>query len=595
MDFKYIVLILCLLLLLFLLYKEIARVNKARLIWRIIASTIAVICFACFIIPIKYKTQLKQNTDEIILISAGTNADSISKLKGNKYALASANFTNYKAIQIPELSYFLATNKNINRLNVYGFGFTNEELKFLNGYDLKFHPSQLPGGIISANWQPKIKTSEQLIVQGIYQNSNSQKVKLFLKGLGNAIDSVIVESKSNKKFSFKNQPKQIGKAVYQLISLQGNDTLAVEPVPFLVTEQAPMKVLILASYPDFEYKFLKKWLFENEYPLAFRSQISKNKYSSDFLNMDGFNMSQINSSSLKKFDVLIIDEEELVAIGANERTAIDNAVNSGMGIVIRVSNPKPATTLSGRFGRFELPATKDKILSLRLKSSNFKFAKLPAEQSLFIKPSLNDQPILVDANGKTLVNSSIKGSGKIVVSSIAATFNWILSGKTNDYTRYWSEVLSSAARKKPDNQSLKISPQFPAVNQKTNIIVDLGSSQKIPTLKIDSINLSPRQNIEIPFQYDAAFWAEKDGWHNLRVNESTEPIYIYKKEDWQALKNQQKINSTAVFVNNQGKSNNENITNNVINEEEVSIWWFFIAFLFVSSYLWYESRILNTK
>ncbi|RNL53220.1 hypothetical protein [Pedobacter jejuensis] len=595
MDFKHIVLLSCLLLLLFLLYKEIVRVNKARLIWRITASTIAVICFACFVIPIKYTTQLKQNSDEIILLTEGTNPDSVSKLKGNKYALASANFTNNKAIKIPELSYFLASHKNINKLNIYGFGLAEEELKLLKGYEFKFHPSELPGGIISVNWQHKIKASEQLTIQGIYQNSGNEKIKLLLKGLGTSIDSIIVEAKSNKKFSFRNQPKQIGKAVYQLISLQGNDTLAVEPVPFLVTEQAPMKVLILASYPDFEYKFLKKWLFENEYPLAFRSQISKNKYSTDFLNMDVINLSQINASSLKKFDVLIIDEEELAALGVNERAAIDNAVNSGMGVVIRVSNPKPATTLSGKFSRFELPATKDKMLSLLLKSNNFRFNKLPFEQTLFLKSSLNDQSILVDANGKTLVNSTIRGSGKMIVSSIPATFNWLLSGKNNDYTVYWSALLSNAARKKPDNQSLKILPQMPTVNQKTNFVVELGSSQKIPKLKIDSINLSPRQNIEIPFQFDAVFWAEKYGWHNLVINENTEPFYIYKQEDWQTLKNQEKINSNTKFLKNQSKSDYKNATNNVIMEEEVSIWWFFIAFLFASSYLWYESRISNTK
>jgi hypothetical protein len=592
MEFKYIAILTGLLLMAFLIYKEVRRANQGRLAWRILGSILAVVCFVLLIVPIKYETHVQQNADEVILLTQGTNLDSVAKLKGKKYALPSVDLKNTRVITIPNLSYFLKSNPNIQKLKIYGYGLSAAELEDLKGYQIVFHPSTNPSGIISANWPAKLKTSESLQVQGTYQNSGSETVKLLLKGLGKTVDSISIEAKSNKSFSFKTNPKQTGKAVYELIALQKKDTLAKEPVPVQVGDQAPMKVLILASFPDFEYKFLKNWLYENQYPLAFRSQISKNKYASDFLNMDGFNLSQINSTSLKKFDILIIEEEELAAISPGERASIDLAVKNGMGLLIRIANLKASTTLSGKFSRFESPVLKGKTLNLTLAEDHLKFNPLPLEQTLFLKTNQNEQPLIVDASGKILVNSDINGYGKILISTISSTYNWLLSGQKSDYTAYWSRLLANAARKRNEIQSVNIIPQFPIVNQKIRVVTDLAESGKLPILKIDNIQLSPRQNMELPFQWDALYWPQRAGWINLQRNQTIEPIYIYQKTDWQALKNQQILNDTHQFIKNLNTTKaKSNITDTII-ENEVSVWWFFTGFLFACAFLWYESRIL---
>ncbi|WP_293309730.1 hypothetical protein [Pedobacter sp. UBA5917] len=593
MDFKYIAILVALLLLGFLLYKEIKRPNKARLSWRILANFIAIGCFVLLIVPIKYETHLQQHADEIILLTAGTHPDSVANLKGKKYALPSVDLKNIKAITIPDLSYFLKTNPNIQKLDIYGYGLDPAALEKLKGYKLSFHPSANPNGIIAANWQGKLKTSDALTVQGTYQNTTNKTVKLLLKGLGKTADSTTIGAKSNKIFSFKTTPKQSGKAIYQLIALQQNDTLTKEPIPVQVGDQAPMKVLILASFPDFEYKFLKNWLYENQYPLAFRSQISKNKFASDFLNMDSLNLNQINASTLKKFDILIIDEDELAAISPNERASINVAVNSGMGLLIRVSGPKALTTLSGRFNRFESPALKDKPLNLSLIEDHSKFKPLPIEQALFLKSGEHDQSIIADASGKTLVNSSISGAGKTLVSTLSSTYNWLLSGQKTDYASYWSKLLASAAKKRTESLTINILPQFPTVNQKIRIITDLAASDKIPTLKMENIALSPRQNMELPFQWDAFYWPQQSGWTNLQINQNIEPIYIYEKTDWQTLKNQQTLNGMREFIKNSGVTENNTQLKDVVIKEELSIWWFFTGFLLAAAFLWYEARILT--
>jgi hypothetical protein len=68
-------------------------------------------------------------------------------------------------------------------------------------------------------------------------------------------------------------------------------------IPVFVESQATLKVLILSSSPDFENKFLKNWLFENQYVCAVRSAISKNKFSTEFLNSTKINLDQITPCS----------------------------------------------------------------------------------------------------------------------------------------------------------------------------------------------------------------------------------------------------------------------------------------------------------
>ena len=52
MEFKYIAILVGLVLLAFLIYKEVNQTNRARLIWRIFANIVAVGCFTLLIVPI---------------------------------------------------------------------------------------------------------------------------------------------------------------------------------------------------------------------------------------------------------------------------------------------------------------------------------------------------------------------------------------------------------------------------------------------------------------------------------------------------------------------------------------------------------------
>ena len=467
MEFNYSVILICLAFAIFLIVKEILRNDKSRLVWRVVASIFMVASFALLIIPITYSIKKIAPANELNLLTEGSV------------------FYPKQSIHLSDLNYHLKVHPEIKKINVYGYGLSDRELKMLKGYQLWFHPPTTPSGFISASWPKKLGVSAQLVVQGIYHNPTNKKVKLKLSGLGSDLDSLSVKANTKVKFSFVNQPKQIGKAVFNLIALQDKDTLFAEPVPFEVFRKQPIRILILASSPDFEYKFLKKWLYENQYAVAFKSQISKDKYNTEFLNQKAVNLNQINQDLLKNIDLLICDEAERSA-------TIATAVNNGMGLIVRVNN---------------LPFTQ----------------------------AVNHQPLLKDDKGKVIVDSQLSGMGKIITTTMASTYQWQLAGKQVDYSRFWSLLFSKALRKKADTNAFEIEPKWLMVDEKTRLKVSV-SDDKSPLIFIDSIKIAPRQNMELPFLWDGYFWSKTAGWHTLTINQSVENIYSYKKSDWKDRK-----------------------------------------------------------
>ncbi|MES2653762.1 MAG: hypothetical protein V4663_18640 [Bacteroidota bacterium] len=530
MEINYSIALLCLGFLAFLLFKEVKRSDKARLFGRILACVLMVTSFALFIIPITYSTKKVEPANELTLLTEGTSVDTILALKSAKTS------------HLANLTYHLKAHPEIKKINVYGYGLSDTELKMLKGYELSFHPSASPSGTISIGWPKKLNVSEQLIVQGVYHNSLNKAIKLKLFGFGTPLDSIAIKANTKVNFSFSTQPKQIGKAVFNLIALQNKDTLSAEPVPFEVLPKLPIRLLILATSPDFEYKFLKNWLFENQYTVAFRSRISKDKYSTEFLNRKPINLNQLNQTLLKEIDLAIVDEEELTP-------EIVRAVTAGMGLIVRAKA---------------------------------------------IKKNTDHQPLLTDKTGKVSVDRRLNGMGKIVTTTVSSTYEWQLAGKQGDYGRFWSLLFTKALRKKTDTNTYSIESKWPTVGEKTRLTIS-GVDTKVPVIWVDSATIAPRQNMELPFIWDGFFWPKTSGWITLSINQRIENVYTYETKDWKSVKNFDKLRATANFV---VKGLNKGLKIEKVeyqSTEQVNKVWFFLIFLIAISFLWYEQRFLAFK
>src|SRR6187402_447284 len=81
MNWTYIVLLICLVLAIFAVWREVQRESKRNLILRLVAVLVAIAGLACIILPITYEGNISLNEkNQAVLLTDGYNADSVTAI-----------------------------------------------------------------------------------------------------------------------------------------------------------------------------------------------------------------------------------------------------------------------------------------------------------------------------------------------------------------------------------------------------------------------------------------------------------------------------------------------------------------------------------
>jgi len=593
MENNYPVIIAVILLLVFLLYKEARRANRARLFLRIAAVVFAVGALAFLFFPPSYKTVQSRDGERLLLLTEG--ADNSSLQSGNYYTTDSSVLSkrSVRGVKyIPDLAYYLQQHQDLAGVSLYGNGLEPADLKSLNGYTYDFHPAQAPLGLLSCSWPGVLKQAELLRVEGVFNNTGEGPAKLLLEGLGSGLDSVIIPAHTSSTFSLKTLPRQLGRAVYNLIALTGNDTLQNEKIPFQVSESPKVKLLVLSSFPDFEYKFLKSWLFEHGYQVVFRTRISKDKFSTDQLNTTTLNAETINAATLAKFDGVIADDEELSALNPAAMAGLRSAINQGLGLVVRMNDIKTLSLPASQFKIYEAGDSTIKFFTPVLTGETAKLKPLPLTQDIYIRANTSEQQLVKARDGKVLLSTRIAGNGKITGSVISSTYQWMLGGHPDDYALFWSAVIGNTVRKQEKDNSWRTVPAIPVKGKPVRLIYQAATTAA-PVIDVDSANLNPLQNTLIPYRWAGDFWPQHTGWNQVKINSNPlEYLFVYEKNDWESVRQYQKlIDNISYAKKHASKVSNPKVKLENI-EKEVSKWWFYALFLLSVGYMWFETKLL---
>lgn len=594
MESTYLMIIAAALIFFFLIYQEIKRDNIHWLYLRLGAAFLAVAALLLLIIPLKYKAGNVSFTNQLLLVSKGAE---LKDLKEGAYFTTDSSvlkaYKNKGVQYIPDLAYYLQSNKEINNVKVYGYGLTTEELSRLKNYAYTLQPAPSPTGIISGSWPQVLKQTALLEVQGIYNNTTAKPVKLVLEGLGSRFDSVTIAAQTKTPFYFKSRPKQLGAAIYNLVAYNGTDVIEKEKIPFQVISASPIKILVLSSFPDFEYKFLKNWLYENKYPVVFRTRVSKDKFSQDLLNIKGVNAENLTTGMLSKFDLVIADDDELSKLNPAATGSVRAAVSQGLGILVRLNEAKPLSSFGSQFKLYSPADTTAKVITPVLAENVAPLKAIPSTEPLYITPKLDEQPLVKDKQGKVLLSSALQGNGKIAASVITSTYNWILTGSSTDYAEFWSYVIRLAARKEEAKINWKILPELPVVNEQAAVVFETELSDSVPVIAVNDHLLNPIQHKNVPFRWQSTFWPSKSGWNSVRINKNIpQRFFSYTANDWGSLKEQKLLNNNLAFEEKSVKQADNAQKASQFLEKEVSKWWFFALFLLASGFLWFETKML---
>lgn len=581
------------LLALFMVYHEVKRANRKRLFLRIFAVLIASIALLFLIVPLKYESERSIDARTINFLTEGV---SISDLQEETYLTCKLELVKQigkdRVTYVPDLLYHLASNPEISTVNVYGNGLSKHLLKKLDGVKIKFHPADVPAGFTACSWTQILPATEVQRVQGRYNNTGKQDVKLLLEGLGTRLDSIMVPAGKEMSFSLSCTPRQIGPAVFQLHAFAGAEKVVTEEIPFQVVERPKTKILILASFPDFEYKFLRNWLLEHDYSAFFRTRISKDKFSTEQINIEGSESPSITAATLKKYDLVIADDEELASLASLNAT-LQQEINNGLGLLVRLNEAK---SLSGFSKMFNIHGTTDSITTTLvpvLSETGQKLKAVPLNQATYLEANRTQLTLVQDPKGKALVSTALRGSGRITATAIPSTFNWVLNASTANYSSYWTCLIKETARKKTDDFNWNVEPRFTIIGEAVKINFQ-SSSDSLPVLKVNDKQLRVQQHLTIPFYWQGRFRAASKGWQTFATSGTNAQFkYVYDSNAWTTLRAKQSIEETALYEKLQQKAteNSEKVIQKV--EKSISRWLFFACLLLSLGFLWFETKILQ--
>lgn len=584
-----IVIILSVLLFLFLLWKEIKRTNRANLLLRLIATTVAVVMLALLFIPITISRTINDSSyKKLLLITPGADQPDDS-LKQFKQVTTDPSKVGRNIPFIPDLSVYLSQHLNeIPSIHITGRGIASHEWENLQALKIPttYTAPEIPVGIIQANWQQSIGAGERLEVHGSFNNRYGKERKLVLTGLGTRFDSVMIKADSLQSFYLSCQPAHTGNTVYELQTFKGDELVQSEKVPVIIKPSVKPRVMILSSSPDFEKRFLGAWLYENNYPVAIRNTLSRGKYDLQFLNMKSTPLNSIGSSALKNFDLIIADDNALIELDHSAAAAIRAELEKGLGLIIQSDSSATSSSFSRSFAIKQQTAQKTPLRSLHWLGSPGK-KPLHAEEWISIQHDPQAQALVTDDQQSVVASCRLYGMGRIILNTASTTYSWILAGNKENYSSFWSLLISKAAKTKQKETVWRYSPAFASVDQRTEIMLETNSTTA-PVIKTVAGDLYTAQTSYLPDTWTATWWPVSTGWQTLSYSD-TASIFVFEKNDWSAAKQYAQINENLMQAAKQVstiKKTDEPRTERRILPGYI----FFIGFVLACAVLWWEGK-----
>jgi len=572
-------------------YQEYRRVNKSKLLLRILSVCIVIAALGCIALPISYHSNSSHGNDhEAVLLTRDFEKDSLVK-DAKTFTLDSSINREYKSAHlVSSIEDLQLTDSTITSLRILGDGLNQNQLKQLAEMPVTFTPSKIKTGLQSISWNGQLQAGNILRVQGSFLNALPGNVNLVLKGLNTTLDSVIIKNGTALNFELNTIPKNEGRVVYHLLAISGKDTVEKEDLPAEVSSSKPLRLLVINSSPDFETRFIKNWLTAKGYAAVIRSAISKNKYSTEFVNAAEQPITQISIPLLQKFDVVVGDLSALKALNPSESASLkEEVIQKGLGLIVRAdSSGKENSWVQAGFA-LEKGLGKPVQVSLAIHGKKNLSAKLNTDASYLISKG-NSQLLVSDVHDHLFAGSTLAGNGKIVYTSLNNTYNWMLAGDEADYSALWSLLITEASRKLPETEKWSVISPIPVKGQKTKL--QLQSSTIPAQIMAGNMNIAPAQNAVIPFEWNTELWASQDGWQ--QINQQGKPVkwwYTWPKNAWGsiiALKNRYE---TQVYA--EKHSLKASVTKQIQSVVLVSVpkIYFYILFLLAGIFLWVENKL----
>lgn len=555
--------------------------TRRFIIYKIVAVSIAMLSVAMLLFRPSYLTNDKSDQYMILTPNYPTRVvDSLLKVHPELDVVRYGDSS--KPMSITQIQ----TRQQLKDLDgkisfIAGEGLSKSHFSLLQHKTFHFLPAIKPIGIIEISLPGNTFPGQWSSIKG--RINIQEPTTLQLIDPAGRIDSIKFNQTGEQDFTFHVLHKQSGNVLYiiKTISSLGEETFA---IPLKVSQPEKLEILMLQQAPSFEMRQLKNFLTSQGHGIQVRSQLSKSNFSYEKVNTDKKQISSITDDILKEYDLLILENSTLEQLSRIESEALAKATKAGLGILLLMDQSDNRNKSAKSITDFSLTKDDRDTVHLSMYSSSKKH--VIKKQRQVITPRQDILPVLVNQD-KILAAYRYQHFGKVAVQLLNETYQLRLAGDSTVYAHIWSDLITLTSRQKIKNTDITLTDEFP-YNPGEPLQVRVITNHESPMLYYEGKIVPLIEDVLIDNLWSVTIRPQKTGWNSVQLNDSTQyDFYISSKEEWSALRKQQKMNlhhtETGEFkYSNHGK---------VSRYEDIPSYLFYLTFLLSMAFLWLAPKL----
>jgi hypothetical protein len=471
---------------------------------------------------------------EALLVTAGATAARVRRLADSLRTERVLRLVG--ADSLPDAGFVARHTGDARRLHVVGWGLDVDEWRALGTAPASVHAAPPPGGLPAAAWPQRVAVGDSLRVHGTLPGGGV----ITLRDAGGVLDSAVAGS--DGRFAVGTRPRAVGRQLFVLATHGG----VAETLGVVVAPPPRPRALLLTGAPSFEAAALRDFLAGHGAAVAWRAGISRERARTEFINRPATSLAPLRPRLLDELDLVVADGRALTDLAASERAALLQAVrDSGVGLILLADAAAAAARPLG------FVATADTALPERLvrpRSAAGRAAASPVPAVSFkLHETFGAGSVLWSATGDVLAQVRPHGSGKIVLTLVAAPSRWLRAGERPQFASYWATLLAAAVQRH-DDWTIESPPA--RVHQPLRIGVHSASAVPLavvvtPAGGRDTVFLEPHPLD--PGRSTGRYWPREPGWHALAGVPASE-FYVVSAAAWAGLRAARRLAATAYWA-----------------------------------------------
>lgn len=498
---------------------------------------------------------------------------------------------------MPDLATALRRHPDTARLQVLGHGLDPRDLDAARGRALDFEPPPLPPGLVRLDAPAGVAPGASFAVGGRVNALDGGRVRL-LDPAGRVVDGAGLDGEGS--FRLRGHARAPGLAMFTL-QVSGADGREVESVavPVSIAESAAPRVLLLSGAPSAEFRHLRRWAEDAALDLHVEVAVGRGVGLGD-------GPAPASAEGFGEYDLVMLDDRALGALGASRRTALARALDAGTGVLVRTGGALPASVRGhmaelglavGEDGGTEavaLPRVDDpELLRARLGPGS---VDAPFDPALAgeappeltrraLRPRAGDQvPLSAAGADATFGWWRAQGRGRIGLWTLTDSYRLALAGRDDLHGAIWSAAVAALAR-----PVAEAGPRFEAGARagRRMAICGLGEARAevvAPGGGTAAALVDPATGAD----RCAAYWPQSGGWHLLRTADDAWPFHVREDGDAPGLAAAALREATLRLAG--GSAGLPAVEAARTGTRRGASWPWFIAWLAVAGVLWWIER-----